>query len=131
MTWTAQSAGPRASITLPSINQSDDAITEAVAGLDDWLTTRGWVLDEYGGTGVVSWAYPPSAAVVDDESREPVTRMWVTVTEDDAEVLVEFGAAVVGAGEDGGVYVLDPDRLADHVAALEAYRPGSPRPELG
>lgn len=116
MTWIAEPA---------------DAVAEAVADLDDWLTARGWVLDEHDNAGVVSWAYPPSAATVDDESREPVTRMWVTVTEDDAEVLVEFGAAVVGAGADGGVYVLDPDRLADHVAALEAYRPGSSRPELG
>ena len=124
-------AGPHSSITQSSIIQSDDAVTEAVAGLDDWLTTRGWILDEQDGTGVVSWAYPPSAAAIDDESREPVTRMWVAVTEDDSEVLVEFGAAVVGAGADGGVYVLDPDRLADHVAVLEAYRPASPRPELG
>lgn len=111
------------------IPETDDAITDAVAGLDDWLTARGWVLDQHDSAGVVSWAYPPSAAAPDDESREPVTRMWVTVTEDDAEVLVEFGAAVVGA--DDGVYVLDPDRLGDHVAELEAYRPGSPPPELG
>lgn len=111
------------------IPTSDDAVVDAVAALDDWLTARGWLLDEHESTSVVSWAYPPSAAAFDDESREPVTRIWVTVTEDDAEVLVEFGAAVVGA--DDGVYVLDPDRLADHVAELEAYRPGSPRPELG
>ena len=40
------------------------------------------------------------------------------------------GKAVVGAGADDGVYVLDPDGLADDLAVLEAYRPGLPRPEF-
>lgn len=113
---------------------TDDAaggIAEAVAGIDDWISARGWVLDDEHVHHVVSWVYPPSAASLRDQDREPVTRVWITVAEDDDEVVLEFGAAVVGAGPDDAVYVLDPDRLADDLAVLEAYRPGLPRPEFG
>jgi hypothetical protein len=105
-------------------------IGEAVAAIDDWITERGWVLDAENADDVVSWVYPPSAGSFDDEDREPVTRVWITLVEDDDEVALEFGAAVVGAGADDSVYVLDPDGLADDLAVLEAYRPGLPRPEF-
>jgi hypothetical protein len=105
-------------------------IGEAVAAIDDWITDRGWVLDAENADDVVSWVYPPSAASFDDEDREPVTRVWITLVEDDDEVVLEFGAAVVGAGADDSVYVLDPDGLAEDLAVLEAYRPGLPRPEF-
>ena len=113
-----------------SIGDAADGIGEAVADIDDWITERGWVLDAENADDVVSWVYPPSAASFGDEDREPVTRVWITLVEDDDEVVLEFGAAVVGAGADDGVYVLDPDGLADDLAVLEAYRPGLPRPEV-
>lgn len=112
-----------------AVDDAADAIVEAVADIDEWLTSRGWVLDRENADDLVSWVYPPSAAVFDDQDREPVTRVWITVVEDDDEVVVEFGAALVGAGDDDGVYVLDPDRLAEHLTVLEAYRPGLPGPE--
>ena len=113
-----------------SIGDAADGIGEAVADIDDWITERGWVLDAENADDVVSWVYPPSAASFGDEDREPVTRVWITLVEDDDEVVLEFGAAVVGAGADDGVYVLDPDGLADDLAVQEAYRPGLPRPEF-
>lgn len=117
---------PEAVLTDPA-----DAIDEAVAGIDDWIGARGWELDTETSAGLISWVYPPSAVSSDDEDREPVTRMWITVAEDDDAVVLEFGAALVGSGADDEVYLLDPDTLAEDVAALEAYRPGLPRPELG
>ena len=67
-----------------------DAIDDAVARMDDWLTARGWVPDT-GNSDVVSWFYPPSAAQSDDEDLEPVTRIWITLDEDDDAVVLEFG----------------------------------------
>ena len=115
---------------IPESMVAADGISEAVADIDDWITARGWVLDAENADDVVSWVYPPSAASFGDEDREPVTRVWITLVEDDDEVVLEFGAAVVGAGADDGVYVLDPDSLAENLAVLEAYRLGLPRPEF-
>lgn len=106
-----------------------DSIDEAVADIDDWLAPRGWVLDT-DNTDVVSWFYPPSAAQFDDQDVERVTRVWITLDEDDDEVVLEFGALLVGFGPDDDPYVLNPDSLDDDVTALEAYRPGLPRPVL-
>lgn len=107
-----------------------DEMAEAVADIDDWLSERGWVLDDDTTVNLVSWVYPPSAAEFDDEDVEPVTRIWITVAEDDEEVVLEFGAVLVGFGGADEPYLLGHDSLADDVAALEAYRPGSVRPEL-
>ena len=106
-----------------------DAIDQAVAEIDDWLTPRGWVLDT-DNADLVSWFYPPSAAQFDDEDLEPVTRIWITLEEDDDAVVLEFGSVLVGFGADDDPYLLDPDSLVDDIAALEAYRPGLPRPAL-
>ena len=120
----------RAANWIPSAAESDP-VAEALAGVDEWLAERGWLLDSENEASVVSWVYPPSAAEFDDEDREPVTRLWITVEEDDREVVLEFGATVVGAGAEDDTYVLDPDTLADDIVALEQYRLGSPRPEFG
>lgn len=106
-----------------------DAVEAAVDEIDDWLVPRGWVLDT-DNTEVVSWFYPPSAAEFDDPALEPVSRIWITLAEDDDELVLEFGAVLVGFGADDEPGVLDPDSLADDVAALEAYRPGLPRPSF-
>lgn len=108
----------------------DDPISAAVAEIDEWLASRGWLLDEDNSEDLVSWFHPPSAAEFDDGDLEPVTRVWLTVVEDDDAVTLEFGAVLVGSGADDDTYLLDPDTLADDIAALEAYRPGLPRPEF-
>jgi hypothetical protein len=120
-------------------DDSTDAIGDAIAGIDEWITARGWVLDIENAQDLVSWVYPPSAAEFDDppsaaefddEDREPVTRIWITAAEDDDEVVLEFGAVLVGAAGDDESYVLDPDTLAEGVWALEGYRLGSLKPEF-
>lgn len=110
-----------------------DALDAAIGDIDDWLAPRGWVLDigHTEDTGLVSWFYPPSAADVDDPDREPVTRIWISLTEDDEEVLLEFGCLLVGFGPDDELCVLDPERFADDIPVIEAYRPGMPRPLPG
>jgi hypothetical protein len=108
-----------------------DEISEAVSRIDEWMTDRGWVLDTENLADVVSWVYAPSAEEFEDPDLEPVTRVWITVEGDHDEVVLEFGAALVGFGGDDEAYVLNPDSLADDVAALEAYRTGTARPELG
>lgn len=109
-----------------------DAITQAVAHIEEWMSARGWVLDgENRSESPLSWVYPPSACVEDaDQDREPVTRIWITLAEDDDEVVLEFGAALVGADGNDDVYILDPDTLPDDIAVLESYRPGYARLEL-
>lgn len=130
---TAQSAVWLPKPVFEELTAADDdaeAIGDAVADIDEWMTARGWVLDVETAVDLVSWVYPPSAADFVDDGREPVTRIWITVDEGDDEVLLEFGAVLVGAGGEDVTYLLHPDNLADHVAALEAYRPGLPRPEF-
>lgn len=82
----------------PVPDEEVDAIGAALADVDDWVADRGWVLDATDFDNLVSWVYPPSAADVDDEATEPVTRIWITVSEDDEEVVLEFGAVLVGTG---------------------------------
>lgn len=115
---------------LVDTDDTADAIGEAIADIDEWISARGWELDRDNTEDLVSWVYPPSAASFDDGSREPVTRVWITVTEDDDAVVLEFGALLVGDGADDEPYLVDPDTLENDIAELEAYRPGSPRPEL-
>ncbi len=124
-----QAARTTASADVRAADESDP-IGEAIAGIDEWIGARGWVLDAETGADLVSWFYPPSAADVDDDDREPVTRVWITIDEDDDEVVLEFGAVLVGMTAEDEAYLLDPDTLADDIAELEGYRLGSPRPVL-
>ncbi|MGI9123337.1 MAG: hypothetical protein ACR2JM_01090 [Mycobacterium sp.] len=106
-----------------------DELTQAVSDINEWMVGRGWVFDTEVAEEMVSWLYPPSEAEVDAEDAEPMSRVWIAVDEDDDEVALVFGAMLVGSGDDGtGVYVIEPDRLADGVAALEAYRHGGEPP---
>lgn len=108
-----------------------DEISEAVAVVDEWIVDRGWVLDtDNAGEQLVSWVYPPSAAESGGTEHEPVTRIWIVIDEDDEALVLTFGAVLVGFGVDDEPYVLDPDSLPEDIAALEAYRPGLPRPVL-
>lgn len=110
-----------------------DEIGEAIAAVDEWLAGRGWVLDsENAADHLVSWVYPPSAAEFDDDDSESVTRIWIVVEEDDEELELAFGAALVGAGpaDDEGLLLLDPETLPEDIGALESYRAGQPVPVL-
>ena len=124
-----QAAREGSRLPAPEFDQRLGAIDTAVAEIDDWLMPRGWVPDT-DDADVVSWVYPPSAAHFDDEDLEPVTRMWITLQEDDDAVVLEFGCVLVGFGGGDDPYLLDPESLVDDVAMLEAYRPGLPRPVL-
>ncbi|BBY49799.1 hypothetical protein MARA_32670 [Mycolicibacterium arabiense] len=98
---------------------------EAVTELDALLIDRGWEFDEeFSNAEVVSWFYPPSAAEIDDESREPVTRMWLTNSEEQHVLLV-------GTGPDDHDYVFTHDELVESLDELEAYRAGDPLPASG
>ena len=59
-----------------------------------------------------------------------MTRIWIVVEQDDDELELAFGAAVVGAADGDGGYLLDPQTLPDDIGALESYRPGLPLPVL-
>ena len=116
-----------------SAEEEFDEIGGAVSAIDEWIVGRGWVLDtDNAGDQLVSWVYPPSATEFDDDEREPVTRVWIVVTEDDDQLELAFGAALVGAGvaEGDGLYLLDPQTLPDDIGALESYRPGLPLPVI-
>lgn len=112
----------------------DDAyseIADAVTEINAWLVGRGWVLDEENATDdLVSWVYPPSAADADGD-REPVTRIWIALQEDDEQVVLEMGTVLVGAGGDDGASLIAPESLAEQIEVLEAFRIDDPRPDLG
>lgn len=110
-----------------------DEIRRAVSDVNEWIVGRGWLPDDENvGDELLSWVYPPSAAEFDDEAREPVTRIWIGLDEDGEDLLLEFGAALVGSGPhaDEGLYLLEPETLAVDIVALEAYRHGQPLPVL-
>lgn len=90
------------------------------------INSRGWVFDDDFSTDTfITWFYPPSAADVDDEAIEPVTRIWVT---DPAEPHV----LLVGTGPDSEhvEYTLTVEQLFAHLDAIETYRLGEPQPTL-
>jgi hypothetical protein len=99
-----------------------------VTGLDEMLTKRGWEFDEdFSSDELLSWFYPPSGIELppetDDESVEPVTRVWLT---DPAQPHV----ILVGTGETDGVnYQFAVEDLADSLDEIEAFRAGDPLPE--
>jgi len=113
--------------------QHDPALIEAVSTFEDWITERGWTFDlDFSAKGLASWYYEPSAAEVDDETYETVTRVWFTVGENRAEDFPNrVSAALVGTGGDqGAVYHVTPDQLIDQIEAIEAYRLGDSVPAL-
>lgn len=122
--------GPRPTVTEQDTEYAE--IADAVAQVNSWLVGRGWALDEEtSGDDLLNWVYPPSAADVEaDSGAEPVTRIWITLQEDDDEFVLEFGAVLVGAGAGDGTFVLDPETLPDQIEAIEAYRIGSDPPDL-
>lgn len=95
-----------------------------LTAVDEELTERGWEFDvDHSTDEMVTWYFPPSGIDVDDESIEPVTRIWLTEDED-------WHLILVGAGEDGVDYVFDAETLLEHLDVIEGYRAGDPEPSF-
>ena len=108
-------------------------LVEAARKFDEWVTSRGWVFDsEFSAEGLASWFYEPSLTEFEDDSVEPVTRIWFGTGGDDDDFPESVSVALVGTGgAAGAVYTIGPDRLLERIEAVEAYRPGDQLPALG
>jgi hypothetical protein len=107
---------------LPDDVQAD---VEGVARIANQIVGRGWEFDrEFSTESFITWYYPPSGAELEDESIEPVTRIWIT---DPAEPHV----ILVGSSEAGRDYTFNVDDLVARLDVIEAYRFGDPQPTFG
>jgi hypothetical protein len=108
---------------LPAEVQAD---VEGVARIADEIVGRGWEFDrEFSTENFLTWFYPPSGVEPDDESIEPVTRIWLSDPESPHVILV-------GSGESDGVdYQFTVEELFGHLDEIEAYRMGDPLPQVG
>jgi hypothetical protein len=107
---------------LPPEVQAD---VEGVALIANEIIARGWEFDrEFSTENFITWFYPPSGVEVDDESTEPVTRIWLSDPEEPHVILV-------GSGEADGVdYQFTVEDLLGRLDEIEAYRIGDPMPEV-
>jgi hypothetical protein len=95
----------------------DVELVEDLETFDARITQRGWTFDEdQSDEEFVIWFYPPSGAVV-GEGVEPVTTIWMHVTEN-AEIV---HVILVGTADD---QQMAPDDFFEKIAAVEAYRSG-------
>lgn len=86
------------------------------------IIPRGWEFDrEFPTDEIVTWFYPPSGTVIDDESVEPVTRIWLTDPQEPHVILV-------GSGEGAGDIALSVEQLLARLDAIESHRLGEPQP---
>ncbi|TFV59155.1 hypothetical protein E4P42_09355 [Mycobacterium sp. PS03-16] len=92
--------------------------------IDEELTERGWEFDvDHSTDEMATWYYPPSGIETDDDTVEPVTRIWLTEDED-------WHVILVGAGEQGVDYAFEAESLLENLEAIEAYRAGEPEPSF-
>jgi hypothetical protein len=92
-------------------------LVEDLETFDARITQRGWTFDEdQSDEEFVIWFYPPSGAVV-GEGVEPVTTIWMHVTEN-AEIV---HVILVGTADDRQ---MTPDDFFEKIDAIEAYRSG-------
>ena len=103
---------------------SDDVeLVEDLESFDGRIVERGWAFDdEQSDEEFVIWFYPPSGTDVGD-GLEPVTTIWMHVTENADLVHV----ILVGTADD---HRLTPDEFLLHLEGIEAYRVGDPSPEF-
>jgi hypothetical protein len=95
----------------------DVELVEDLETFDARITQRGWTFDEdQSDEEFVIWFYPPSGAVV-GEGVEPVTTIWMHVTENAEFVHV----ILVGTADDRQ---MTPDDFFEKIDAIEAYRSG-------
>jgi hypothetical protein len=110
------------------------ADVRAVARIASEIIPRGWEFDrEYSTEEFVTWFYPPSGLddeqALEDESVEPVTRIWLTDPLEPHVLLV--GTAEGDGVEGGGVeYQFAAEELFSRLDAIEAYRLGDPAPSF-
>ena len=91
---------------------------KGVARIADEIVPRGWEFDtDFSTDEFVTWYYPPSAVDDDeDESVEPVTRIWLTDADEPHVILV-------GSGEDADDVALTVDELFARLEEFEGHRP--------
>jgi hypothetical protein len=101
------------------------ADVEGVARIANEIVPRGWEFDrEYSSESFITWFYPPSGVEVDDESVEPVTRIWLSDPEEPHVILV-------GSGQDDGVdYQFTVEELFARLDEIEGHRLGDPPPAV-
>jgi|EndMetStandDraft_6_1072998.scaffolds.fasta_scaffold268798_2 hypothetical protein len=96
------------------------ADVEGVALIASEINARGWEFDrEFSTENFITWFYPPSGVEVDDESVEPVTRIWLNEPDEPHVILV-------GSGENDGDYQFTVEQLFALLDEIEAYRIGDP-----
>ncbi|MCW2557279.1 MAG: Uncharacterized protein JWP55_1243 [Mycobacterium sp.] len=100
------------------------ADVEGVALIAGEIIARGWEFDrEFSTENFITWFYPPSGVEVDDESVEPVTRIWLSEPDEPHVILV-------GSGEADGDYQFTVEQLFARLDEIEAYRIGNPLPAV-
>ena len=90
---------------------------KGVARIANEIIPRGWEFDtDFSTDDFVTWYYPPSAAddTVDEDS-EPVTRIWLTDSDEPHVILV-------GSGEDDGDVTLTVEELFARLDEFEGHR---------
>lgn len=96
------------------------ADVEGVALIASEIIARGWEFDrEFSTENFITWFYPLSGVEVDDESVEPVTRIWLNEPDEPHVILV-------GSGENDGDYLFTVEQLFARLDEIEAYRIGDP-----
>ena len=97
---------------------SDDVeLVEGLESFDTRIVERGWAFDDdQSDEEFVIWFYPPSGTEVGD-GLEPVTTIWMHVTENAEFVHV----VLVGTADDQR---LTPDEFFARIDAIERYRSG-------
>jgi hypothetical protein len=109
----------RGAVPLPGEPPVDD-----VTLVDDEIMSRDWEFDVDNSTDeVATWFYPPSGVELEDETVEPVTRIWLAAEDDQ-----EWHVMLVGSGETGVDYVFSAESLLDYLDEIEAYRLGDAEP---
>jgi hypothetical protein len=92
-------------------------LVEDLESFDTRITERGWTFDDdQSDEEFVIWFYPPSGATV-GKGAEPVTTIWMHVTEN-AEIV---HVILVGTADDRQ---MTPDDFFEKIDAIEAYRSG-------
>jgi hypothetical protein len=95
----------------------DVELVEGLESFDTRIVERGWAFDDdQSDEEFVIWFYPPSGTEVGD-GLEPVTTIWMHVTENAEFVHV----ILVGTADDQR---LTPDEFFARVDAIERYRSG-------
>ena len=95
----------------------DVELVEGLESFDARLIERAWAFDDdQSDEEFVIWFYPPSGTEV-SEGFEPVTTIWMHVSEN-AEVV---HVILVGTADD---QQMTPDEFFESVDAIEAYRSG-------